>query len=45
MRVYPAFEGFPPVAGQFFEGTFVELCNQRTDAVVQLCQREEDLMP
>lgn len=39
-----SFEGLPAVTRQLFEGTFVEVCDQRTDAVVQLRQREEDLV-
>lgn len=38
------FEGLSSFTGQLFEGTFVELRNQRTDTVVQLRQREEDLV-
>ena len=37
-------EGFPAIAGNLFEGVRIEAGNQRTDTVVQLRQREEDLV-
>lgn len=38
----PAFRRLA-VTGQLFEGTFVEICDQYMDTVIQLRQREEDL--
>jgi len=37
-------EDFTPVARQLFERALIEFGDQCTDAVIQLCEREEDLL-